>query len=166
MNYGVISDTHMRGLQELSDRIKSGAAQVKVGVPKGPVAMERVGDKIASTGTPLALVAATHEFGAPEVGIPERSFLRAMIHDSANREYFKQINGQSLKACLHGQMDETQALTRLGVAAVGRVQQQIRNGEYEPLKQATIDRKGSSKPLIDTAQLIQSISFELPEASV
>jgi phage gpG-like protein len=100
-----------------------------------------------------------HEFGSPERGIPERPFLRTTIQ--ANKGKYVQLNRKNLVAVLNKTMTVEQALGQLGAVAAGDVQAQIASGGFAPLKAATIKRKGSSKPLIDTGQLRQSITWEL-----
>ena len=51
------------------------------------------------------------------------------------------------------------ALSVLGMALVGDVQQRIRNRIPPPNAPYTIARKGSDVPLIDTGRLRQSIDF-------
>ena len=159
-----MSGGDLPGLKRLRQRMKDCNKGVLVGVPAGTNAKKRVKhagkpDEIVETGTPLALVAATHEFGYPEGGIPERSFLRAGIHEGVPK--FNRLNEANLRGIVLGSKTVDQSLNMLGVMAVGEVQRKIRRGPFEPLKQATKDRKGSSKPLIDTAQLIQSQTFIL-----
>jgi hypothetical protein len=89
-----------------------------------------------------------------------RSFLRAAIRH--NREYFKQINADSLKKCLRGGLTMVGALTRLGVGAAGKVKEEITKGDFVPNAPSTIARKGSSHPLIHTGQLRQGITFKIP----
>ena len=61
----------------------------------------------------------------------------------------------------HRAVHHEQALGQLGEMTKGDVQTEIRSGDFAPLKPATIKRKGSSRPLIDTGQMVQSIAWEL-----
>lgn len=146
----VITDTRLQGLQALSNRFLAERRRVLVGVPAG---------KQEKDGTPIALIAAVHEFGSPERGIPERSFLRAGI--LSNLQQLIAINAASIRQIASGSMTMVSALNRLGLFAAGAVQKQIAEGDYTPLRPATIARKGSSKPLIDTASLRQSITYQI-----
>jgi hypothetical protein len=110
-------------------------------------------------GTPLAMIGAVHEFGAPEQGIPERPWLRPAITD--NREKYTALNRANLARLMTGEMTFDAALGQLGLMAQGFARQQIQNGAYAPLKPATIKRKGSSKPLIDTGNFLQSITYSI-----
>lgn len=146
----ILKDINAKAFDELRDRLKAAHSKINVGVPAG---------KSEADGTPVALIAAVHEFGSPEKGIPERPFLRSTIQ--ANKAKYVQLNRRNLVAVLNGKMTMEQALGQLGVVATGDVQAGIVAGGFAPLKAATIKRKGSSKPLIDTGQLRQSIAWEL-----
>ena len=106
---------------------------------------------------PLATIAAIHEFGSPDHNIPERSFLRAGIRRGMPK--FRDVNFDSLRKVVLGKMPVEAAIERLGVVAVGEVKREFVVGRFKPLKPETIKRKGSSRPLIDTAQLRQSITY-------
>lgn len=134
-------------------RMQQADRSVLIGVPAG---------KEEADGTPLAMVAAVHEFGSPEQNIPERSFLRAGVREGAPK--FHTVNVDSCRKILLGQMTVEQAVNKLGVIGVGEVKRKIGNGPFVPLKPATIKRKGSSRPLIDTGQLRQSITYQLEGA--
>lgn len=110
-------------------------------------------------GSSTALIAAVHEFGAPDKGIPERSFMRTSLEQNRNKR--KTLNEQNLKKVLNGGMSVDAALGQLGLMASSDIKEQIKNGSFTPLKAATIKRKGSSKPLIDTGQMRQSVTYEL-----
>jgi hypothetical protein len=56
-------------------------------------------------------------------------------------------------------MTTAMALGQMGNFLVGAVRKQIRNGHFVPLKPATIRRKGSSKPLIDTGQMMNGVTY-------
>ena len=108
-------------------------------------------------GTSTAFIAAVHEFGSEHV--PERSFMRTSL--GANRNKRKALNEQNLKKILNGGMSVDAALGQLGLMASSDIKEQIKNGSFAPLKAATIKRKGSSKPLVDTGQMRQSVTYEL-----
>jgi hypothetical protein len=116
------------------------------------------GAQAAGTAT-LATVANVHEFGAPSQGIPQRSWLRATVDQerariiSAQRKWGQAVARRAISpirgAALVGQTVETM------------VKKRILGGIDPPLEDATIDRKGSSKPLIDTGQFLQSITSKV-----
>ena len=146
----VLKDIDPKALDRLRQRLVDAGKVVNVGVPAGPKEKD---------GTPVAMVAAVHEYGSPSQGIPERPFLRVAVQK--NRIKYVRLNRINLVKMLRGQMGMEQALGQLGEMAKGDVQAEIRSGDFTPLKEATIKRKGSSRPLIDTGQMVQSIQWEL-----
>ncbi|MDF7681191.1 hypothetical protein PT300_11600 [Enterobacteriaceae bacterium ESL0689] len=49
----------------------------------------------------------------------------------------------------------------MGEKLAGEVKRKIQSGIAPPLDPKTIARKGSSRPLIDTGNLLQSITYEV-----
>lgn len=108
---------------------------------------------------PLTLleVAAIHEFG---LGVPRRSFIADWADENRENHYRQLL--KMAKAIVKGKVASLdQAFERLGNLYVGEVQKRIAQGIEPPLAQSTIDRKGSSKPLIDTGQLRSSIRYRI-----
>ena len=132
---------------------KPGAA-VLVGWPERKGSVQHRGAALT-----VAQIAAIHEFGLPSRGIPERSMVRETlrINDKKYREAARKI-GLGITA---GKMDQRRGLDLLGVMIKGDIQQRIAAGIAPGLKPATIRRKGSSKPLIDTGQMRASIDHEV-----
>lgn len=102
-----------------------------------------------------------HEFGKPQVGIPERSFIRLTVDE-------KLKSWQRLLATLAGkvyalELTEVQALNIIGLRMASDIQNTITKqpGSWDDLKPATIARKGSTQALIDTRELIRSIRHRL-----
>jgi hypothetical protein len=150
----VIRDIDPRKMADLTRRFAELAGHsVMVGIPEGKNGRTDE-DEIGSAG-----ILAVHEFGAPEQGIPERSVVRKSIHDNLGK--YRKLNEQNLRKVVRGEMSVAQALGILGAVASGDVQLTIRTADLAPLKPETIRRKGSSKPLIDTGQVIQSVTFEV-----
>lgn len=137
------------GMKALKKRAQTlDLTSVKVGVP---------GSLNNPDGTSLAMIAAVHEFGNPAKGIPERSFLRGSI--LTNRKKYIAASKKLSFRVLSGDTTATQVYGLLGQAASDDVKQFIREGDFVPNAAATVRRKGSSKPLIDTGQLRQSITY-------
>lgn len=117
-----------------------------------------------------AQIATFHEFGTLDrfedpspagdgrQGVPQRSFLRSTA-DEKRREYSALI-ARGIGRVIDGTMALDRALGIVGAKAVGDVQNKIASGIEPPLTEETIERKGSSKPLIDTGQLRQAIDWE------
>lgn len=147
----IVKDLDRAKLQALADRTrKAGARIVNVGYPDGPK---------EENGTSVAMIAAVHNFGSPARGIPERPFMTQAV--TGAREKFIALNRRNIPLVLQDQMTTDEALGQLGTLAVSLIQQQIKNGDFKELKEETIERKGSSKPLIDDGQMLQSTTYML-----
>ena len=56
-----------------------------------------------------------------------------------------------------------QVLREMGVYLKGQMQEEITNGEYVPNAPATIRKKKSDKPLIDTGRMRSSVQYQIKE---
>lgn len=121
-----------------------------------------VGVTKSTNGGRNAVIAMTHEFGSPVKNIPERSFLRSTLLENGD-EYARLLANEIPNAIQSGVLSSAEAYGRLGLKVSNDVKLKLASGDFAPLSQRTIDRKGSSKPLIDTGELRQSITWELKE---
>lgn len=108
------------------------------------------------TGTPVALVAATNEFGRPKQ--PPRPAIRNMIADKS-KEWPRQA-GALLKA---NDFDGPRTMEQMGAAIKGQMQEAIATYSGPALKPETIKRKGSDKQLVDRGIEIAGIDYRLKE---
>jgi len=105
----------------------------------------------------LLEVAAVHEFGAGHV--PQRSFIRATV--DAREAEIRDLQRALSVQILRGDVEEDVALERLGAKVAAMCQNRIADGIAPELAPETIERKGSSKPLVDTGQLKAAITFRV-----
>ena len=71
---------------------------------------------------------------------------------------------KGLNAIIEGRMNQEQVLKLVGLRAKADVQKVIGNkAKLWPNDPKTIERKGSSAPLIDTGRLRQSINYRIDE---
>ncbi len=117
-------------------------------------------DPVEGTGSDAtnADVAIFNEFGTSN-GVPERSFLRSTV--DAKQDKYAKVLADGVGRHLDGKVSIDKALDLLGLVAVGDVQTTIRDLDTPENTEATIARKGSSNPLIDTGQLRQAIAHEV-----
>lgn len=102
----------------------------------------------------LVEIATAQEFGT--VTIPPRPFLRTSL--KRNRRRWTGILRPAIRSARSGDGQATlRVLRRTGVVMVGDTQATLRKGPWIPNAPLTIARKGSSQPLVDTGQLVQSI---------
>lgn len=105
----------------------------------------------------LLEVAAVHEFGAGHV--PARSFIRATIDEK--RSEIERLQEQLAVKVVEGKITPEDALGLVGAKVAAWCQARIAAGIAPPLKPATIARKGSSTPLINTGQLRSAITWRV-----
>lgn len=127
-------------------------AELRVGI------LEEKGSEKAE-GSPdvtVADVATFNEFG---LGVPERSFIRRWYDDQLeeNKRKFRALQARVLR----GEITQELAFKQLGLVFVGDIQKRISGGIPPENAESTVERKGSSVPLIDKGQLRSSVSFEV-----
>ena len=108
------------------------------------------------TNADLAMI---HEFGSPAHNIPERSFLRKPLINNA--EVVANLAKNAIGKFIAGEISLETALGYVGEEAKSISKVAVADGISPALKPATIKRKKSSKPLIDTGQLLNSITYEV-----
>lgn len=120
---------------------------------------QKAGDK----GKPLTVaeVARIQEYGAKRgnVNIPERAPLRSAV-DEHSKE-LKAIIKKLTNKILAGKISRTQALGLIGEKMATWIKSKIDENLPPPNAPATIARKGSDHTLIDTAQMRNSVEWEV-----
>jgi phage gpG-like protein len=134
--------------------LKAGKAGVRVGVLNDAPKKEREG---ATGKLSLLEVAAVHEFGAPRAGIPARSFIRATIDERT--EDIARLERVMLAKVVAGDIELKPALDAIGAKVAGWIQQRIAAGIEPALSPATVAKKKSSTPLVDTGQLRSAVTW-------
>ena len=121
-------------------------------------------------GTPVAYVAAIQEFGSPSNGIPAHPFFRPTI--AAQQAAWRESMREAVAAIARGDIPITPALTQVGLVAAGGVAESITKVTTPALSDATIysrqhrtnkQRNMSTKPLIDTALMLQSVTAQVTD---
>lgn len=98
-----------------------------------------------------------------DINIPSRAFLQPGF-ESGVAEY-TEIMADGIKETTEsgGKKDLMGALKKIGVVAVGKVQQFMTDLKAPANKPATVKRKGSANPLIDTGLMRGSINFKVQQ---
>lgn len=156
----------IKGMSRLLERLKGRASNVSSALFDRLIkrVQKSAADKKVSVGffesakypdgTPVAAVAAYNEFGSDKT--PARPFMRVAI--DKNRDKW----GKLLSSCLTmtgGDMEKA-----LGMAAeiiVSQIQDEIRAWRDPPNAASTIKKKGFDKPLVDTGQMLNAVSYEV-----
>lgn len=94
-----------------------------------------------------------------EIVIPERSFMRSGV-DEALGDLEKLIETVTLQVVMV-KITPWQAYEAIGAWMVSRIQDKIKAIQGPPLHPMTIKRKRSSKPLIDTGRMWQSVTWRV-----
>lgn len=122
--------------------------------------------------TPVAGVAAVHEYGSPTHNIPPRPFLRPTTEEKRNE--WRDFIEQASKQILAGNMTADSAMDLLGTKIVGDLKVAIKSVNAPALQPATIDARrrkkanktrigNLTKPLVEEAIMINSITHLVGE---
>lgn len=148
----IIHKSYGGGISGLVHRMKDlGKPKVLVGVPLSKNARQGASNN--------ATIAAVHVLGAPSKGIPKRDFLIPVVQ--GNSQKYVGLMAQGFRNALRDKEKIRQVYEKIGLVISNDVKAYIVSGNFVPLKQSTIDAKGSSKPLISTGELRNSISYEV-----
>jgi hypothetical protein len=151
-----------RGWRAIRDNVADAkGAHVKVGVIAAlgdkPKEVRGPAEIPASSDVTVFEVAFWNEFGTKR--IPERSFIRS-THDESKQKIHR-MKKRLAKLITANKMTVAQALDLLGQWMKAQQQRKIRMLRTPPNAASTIRQKQSSNPLIDFAQLIQSIGYQV-----
>ena len=106
-------------------------------------------------GTSVAYVATIQEFWAPEVRIPPRPFMRPTV--AAHKREWSKLIAKGIPQVVIGKMTAFDVLDLVGIKAAADIQTTIASIYSPPNSPATIKRKGSAKPLVDTGLMVASV---------
>lgn len=135
-----------RKFQKMLDELAE--KQVRIGFQHGKATEE--------DGTDICDIAAWNELGT--VHIPSRPFLRQSVDDNVSK--INDFLQSRIKRLVNGGSAE-QFLKEIGIFQKDLIQDKITNGSFAPNAPSTVKKKGSSKPLIDTGRMRQSVNYEI-----
>ena len=107
----------------------------------------------------MASLALIHERGSAANNIPARPFMKQTRQRAEGR--FARLLRRLYKQVVDSKVSPFEGLSKLGMAYEGEMKNTFTTGSFTPNKPATIKRKGSSRPLIDTGHLRQSITSKV-----
>jgi hypothetical protein len=162
------TDTDMGLADILKETEKLKSMCVKVGIT------EDVGSQTTEGGATIAQIASWNELGVmgPPVSqygggkwfIPPRPFIRGFV-DGKREQTAKTL--EKLGGLVSGgKLKAAEAMVRLGEYGQSGIKSYIRNGPHTQNADSTIARKGSSKPLIDSGTLRNSIRYQVIDKPV
>lgn len=126
------------------------------------------GSKKTSVSARLVDIAIFHEYGVESKNIPERSFLRAVTKANAAKYRRFIVKAWNQMLVEGDKMPVEKVLALLGEMIRADVQAYMRSGINPPWAESTLENRYQRSggivaitPLIDTGQLINSISYEV-----
>lgn len=159
----------------MTDSIKNAAKKIIDRLPAMKITLEKFSKQAVFVGVPSdhsqrkeagennAALAYIHDNGAPAANIPKRGFMRPGIKASKIRVV--KVLGVAAKAAMDQNTEAIEAgLNKAGLIAQNSIRKVINDGVAPALAESTLEarrRRGrtGTKPLIDTAQLRNSISY-------
>lgn len=91
--------------------------------------------------------------------IPERPFMRNAMRNNAGK--YRSAMKTAAPHILLGETSLTTVLSKLGILAQGDIQAEIVSLRSPPNAAVTIERKGSSNPLIDSGEMHQAVTWKI-----
>lgn len=122
--------------------------QVRIGFQRG--------DATDENGVDMCDIAAWNELGTSRS--PARPFIRQTV-DNHEGEINAMLDG--VRKSLLGGASGEQVLKEIGLKVKDLMQAEIIEGSFVPNAPSTIRMKGSSKPLIDTGRMRQSVNYAI-----
>lgn len=141
-----------RVLHTAAQLSRSRGAGVKVGI-QGQAAQR------TTSGPDNIQIGIWNEFGTADGRVPERSFLRGTVDQNA--EKYAKVKEKLAGQVVDGHLALESALALLGEVVVKDVRARIVAGIPPPNAPSTVAAKGSSTPLINTGQLVRSITYQV-----
>lgn len=146
MGMTIIDKLTPGGSKFLKELNRLASLRVKVGF--------RGGSNTEADGADVCQVAVWNEFGTSE--IPSRPFMRQSTDN--HKSQISDFMSNQKQEILNG-ADAENILKELGIFQKGIIQEEIVEGTFTPNAPSTVKKKGSSRPLIDTGLMRQSVQY-------
>ncbi len=137
----------------VADLKKLDNAHTKVGFPSNATLSSTALEAYSGI-SEVASVAMFQEFGTRK--IPKRPFMSTSFDEGKPK--IKKLQKQVLGAVIDQRVSPRQGLSILGLLGQDLIQRKIIDIKTPPNAPFTIAKKGSSNPLIDTGQMLQSVT--------
>jgi hypothetical protein len=140
-----------KGFKKLAGEL-GGAGTITLGVQGEEAEKQHQNSELT-----IGQVAAIHELG---LGVPERSWLRTWMDE--NEQRCRADMGAALQEVIRGRKSRKQALNDVGYKWVAAMRENIRSGRIRPsLAASTVAAKGHNIPLLDSGDVMNSITYRL-----
>lgn len=111
------------------------------------------------TGGRIVDYAIANEYGTSK--IPERPFMRSTADEEAKK--WSALMDKIVEDVTKGDFEFERKIGLVGEQMVSDIKEKISSNVPPPLKPATVKRKGSSRTLIDTGNMRNSITFRITD---
>lgn len=125
----------------------TGSKEVVAGIQQGAV----------NDGVQVAEYATANEFGTSKA--PSRPFMRTYFDTGI--QSLEKFSRNGITQVALGNASFPQFLNAAGVRMVDGIKKSINGGDWVPNAPYTISKKGSSKPLIDSTVMLNSVTFAI-----
>lgn len=122
------------------------------GIPKGI----RITDKMRNY---LHFIGIHVRNDTKRIFIPSRPFMRSAFDNNLNEN--EAIIKKWYGDFLDNKIDLRKFLNKIGVLTSSQIKMSIKSGSYEPLHPVTKRLKGSSKPLLDSSVMMNSVKHKI-----
>lgn len=152
---------HGKGIAGIAS-LAPGPSRVKVGFPAGQTKSEDLEKAIwQEFGTRGG--AASGGWGGP---IPERPFMREALRSNASnyRHLLRIVGHEIVRAAARGKSAaaaKRTGLHKIGIQAQGDIKASLIGMTSPPNSPVTIERKGSSNPLVDTGKMANAVTWKV-----
>ena len=119
--------------------------------------MDEDGDKPEDGGPSVADVAVWNHYGTGK--IPARPFIALALEQK--KPELQALFARIGRGVMEDKLEARQALGLMGEAVTAAIKAQIADGVPPPNAPETVDRKGSSTPLINFGQLRASVTYQV-----
>jgi len=116
-------------------------------------------DNHKESGESLLLIASSNEFGTSDGRIPERSFMRSTA--DRIRDRVSQMVDKGYDKIINRKSTVKKILDEIGLFVTAETQKTIAEIDSPANSEKTINKKGSSNPLVDTGFMRQSVKHEV-----
>jgi len=107
----------------------------------------------------MAMLGAVHQFGSTKMNIPKRPFISEAF--DAKEQENKNFIVNEYRKVIDGKQNLKKMIDRIGVKHEGQIKKGITEFNFAPNKPKTVQRKGSSTPLIDSGQMRNSVKYKV-----
>lgn len=141
----------------------SGPRRVKIGFPAGKADTDNINKAVwnefgtKGSGKPFKTPRGGG-FGGP---IPERPFMRNSVRQ--NRSKYRDMLKSSAVKILRGDTALIKVMHGLGIVGHGDIQAEITSLMSPPNSPLTVELKGSSKPLVDSGEMFDAVTYKVDQ---